>query len=95
MSDIFSTIIFRGFPLSKNDFEFQDGVSECIEKFALAGIKVWVLTGDKTDTAINIAYACRLFHVLRYNFLTILETIIFPHGLPVYLELGCKEWKLL
>lgn len=25
-----------------------------------AGIKVWVLTGDKTETAVNIGYACRL-----------------------------------
>lgn len=25
-----------------------------------AGIKVWVLTGDKTGTAINIGYSCRL-----------------------------------
>jgi phospholipid-transporting ATPase len=26
----------------------------------LAGIKVWVLTGDKVDTAKNIGYSCRL-----------------------------------
>lgn len=25
-----------------------------------AGIKVWVLTGDKTGTAINIGYSCKL-----------------------------------
>ena len=25
-----------------------------------AGIKVWVLTGDKTDTAKNIGYSCKL-----------------------------------
>jgi magnesium-transporting ATPase (P-type) len=25
-----------------------------------AGIKVWVLTGDKVDTAKNIGYSCRL-----------------------------------
>ena len=25
-----------------------------------AGIKLWVLTGDKIETAINIGYACRL-----------------------------------
>ncbi|KAK9070652.1 hypothetical protein SSX86_011054 [Deinandra increscens subsp. villosa] len=35
-------------------------VPECIEKLANAGIKIWVLTGDKMETALNIGYACRL-----------------------------------
>ena len=36
------------------------GVGDCIEKLADAGIKLWVLTGDKMETAINIGYACRV-----------------------------------
>lgn len=39
----------------------QDGVPECLQALAAAGIKVWVLTGDKVETAISIAYSCRLF----------------------------------
>ena len=39
----------------------QDGVPECIHSLRHAGIKVWVLTGDKIETAVNIAYASRLF----------------------------------
>lgn len=31
-------------------------VPECINKLALAGIKLWVLTGDKMETAVNIGY---------------------------------------
>ncbi|CAL5419917.1 unnamed protein product [Camellia sinensis] len=31
-----------------------DKVPECIDKLAQAGIKIWVLTGDKMETAINI-----------------------------------------
>lgn len=31
-------------------------VPECINKLALAGIKIWVLTGDKMETAVNIGY---------------------------------------
>lgn len=31
-------------------------VPECIDKLALAGLKIWVLTGDKLETAINIGY---------------------------------------
>ncbi|CAJ1944306.1 unnamed protein product [Sphenostylis stenocarpa] len=40
--------------------KLQDGVPECIDKLAQAGIKLWVLTGDKMETAINIGYACSL-----------------------------------
>lgn len=29
-------------------------VPECIDKLAEAGIKMWVITGDKMETAINI-----------------------------------------
>ncbi|OQR81958.1 phospholipid-transporting ATPase [Thraustotheca clavata] len=38
----------------------QTGVPETIACLMSAGIKVWVLTGDKEETAINIAFACRL-----------------------------------
>ena len=40
--------------------KLQDQVGETIEVLKQAGIKVWVLTGDKVGTAINIAYSCRL-----------------------------------
>lgn len=38
----------------------QDGVPETIAELAQSGIRLWVLTGDKTETAINIAYSCNL-----------------------------------
>lgn len=38
----------------------QDGVPETIAELAKASIKIWVLTGDKEETAINIAVACNL-----------------------------------
>ncbi|KAI7805614.1 putative phospholipid-transporting ATPase VD [Triplophysa rosa] len=38
----------------------QEEVPETIEALQEAGIKVWVLTGDKQETAINIAFACKL-----------------------------------
>ncbi|XP_076808576.1 phospholipid-transporting ATPase VD-like isoform X3 [Clavelina lepadiformis] len=40
----------------------QDGVPETIESLRQAGIQVWVVTGDKQETAINIGYSCRLIH---------------------------------
>ncbi|XP_053157744.1 phospholipid-transporting ATPase VB isoform X2 [Hemicordylus capensis] len=38
----------------------QDGVPDAIAAFREAGIQTWVLTGDKQETAVNIAYACKL-----------------------------------
>ena len=38
----------------------QDGVPQTIANLSLAGIKIWVLTGDKQETAINIGYSCQL-----------------------------------
>ncbi|KAE8721534.1 putative phospholipid-transporting ATPase 8 [Hibiscus syriacus] len=40
--------------------KLQNGVPECIDKLAQAGIKIWVLTGDKMETAINIGFPCSL-----------------------------------
>ena len=33
----------------------------CAENMAGAGISVWILTGDKKETAINISYSCGHF----------------------------------
>uniref|UniRef100_A0A8C8FE30 Phospholipid-transporting ATPase n=1 Tax=Oncorhynchus tshawytscha TaxID=74940 RepID=A0A8C8FE30_ONCTS len=38
----------------------QAGVPETIATLMKADIKIWVLTGDKQETAINIGYSCRL-----------------------------------
>ncbi|XP_026422131.1 probable phospholipid-transporting ATPase 4 [Papaver somniferum] len=40
--------------------KLQKGVPQCIDKLAQAGLKIWVLTGDKMETAINIGFACNL-----------------------------------
>jgi len=42
--------------------KLQDEVGETIFRLKEAGIKVWVLTGDKVETAINIGYACKLLN---------------------------------
>ncbi|XP_062250513.1 phospholipid-transporting ATPase VB isoform X2 [Platichthys flesus] len=38
----------------------QENVPDTIVALREAGIQVWVLTGDKPETAVNISYACRL-----------------------------------
>ena len=40
--------------------KLQEGVPEAIDKLRRANIKLWMLTGDKRETAINIGYSCRL-----------------------------------
>ncbi|TRY55627.1 hypothetical protein DNTS_008832 [Danionella cerebrum] len=40
--------------------KLQDGVALTIEQLAKAEIKIWVLTGDKQETAENIGYSCNL-----------------------------------
>ncbi|GFG30600.1 hypothetical protein Cfor_10512 [Coptotermes formosanus] len=38
--------------------QLQDGVQETLESLRAAGIKVWILTGDKVETAVNISLSC-------------------------------------
>jgi phospholipid-transporting ATPase len=40
--------------------KLQEGVPETIQILMEAGIKMWVLTGDRQETAINIGYSCKL-----------------------------------
>lgn len=45
--------------------ELQDQVAETIKDLRQAGIKVWMLTGDKMTTAYNIGLSCGMIH--KYN----------------------------
>ena len=49
----------------------QIGVPEAIDKLRRAKIKLWMLTGDKRETAINIGHSCRL--IKDYSYITILD----------------------
>ena len=40
--------------------KLQQGVPDAIERLRRAGIKMWMLTGDKRETAINVGRSCRL-----------------------------------
>jgi P-type E1-E2 ATPase len=59
--------------------KLQDGVSKCLKRvipsideairfMREAGIKVWVLTGDKVETAINIGYSSGLIDSMMIQF---------------------------
>ena len=51
--------------------KLQTGVPESIEKLRRAKIKLWMLTGDKRETAINIGHSCRL--IKNYSSITVLD----------------------
>lgn len=40
--------------------KLQEGVVETIDKLSRANIKIWMLTGDKRETAVNIGHSCGL-----------------------------------
>jgi len=41
--------------------KLQNGVPDAIASLSAAGIKIWVLTGDKLETAVSISHSCSLF----------------------------------
>ena len=49
----------------------QDNVPSTIMRLREAGIKIWMLTGDKIETAINIGISCRIIEedmaIIRWN----------------------------
>ncbi|PLB54928.1 phospholipid-transporting ATPase [Aspergillus steynii IBT 23096] len=51
--------------------KLQKGVPEAMDKLRRANIKMWMLTGDKRETAINVGHSCRL--VKDYSTLVILD----------------------
>lgn len=51
--------------------KLQNGVPQAIDKLRRANIKMWMLTGDKRETAINIGHSCRL--IKDYSSVTILD----------------------
>ncbi|KAM3847610.1 phospholipid-transporting ATPase ID-like isoform 2-T4 [Vipera latastei] len=42
--------------------KLQEGVPQTIEILERANIKIWVLTGDKQETAVNIGYSCNMLY---------------------------------
>lgn len=51
--------------------KLQKGVPETIDRLRRAKIKLWMLTGDKLQTAVNIGHSCRL--IKDYSSVTILD----------------------
>ena len=52
----------------------QEDVSSCIRDFRTAGIKVWMLTGDKGETALEIGLRCGLYDLQQMRVIKIVES---------------------
>jgi magnesium-transporting ATPase (P-type) len=53
----------------------QDDVAKCIEEFRIAGIKVWMLTGDKGETAKEIGKSCGLYDEKTMKLIEVTESL--------------------
>ncbi|KAI9364414.1 hypothetical protein DFJ73DRAFT_809180 [Zopfochytrium polystomum] len=71
--------------------KLQDGVPESIKTLAQAGVKLWVLTGDKMETAINIGFACNLLS--RDMYLIIIKSTSYRNTYEQLVEALEKFWK--
>ncbi|KAG5039270.1 hypothetical protein JHK85_011746 [Glycine max] len=93
MTEVEKALVRRGSDVESevdggsSDILGQIQVPECIEKLARAKIKLWVLTGDKMETAVNIGYACSL---LRQDMKQIVITLDSPDILSLEKQ-GDKE----
>ena len=58
MDRIESSLALQG--ATANEDKLQPGVPETIAQLARAGVRVWMVTGDKQETAVNIGFATKL-----------------------------------
>ncbi|XP_060944669.1 phospholipid-transporting ATPase ID [Limanda limanda] len=69
--------------------KLQDGVPQTIEQLAKADIKIWVLTGDKQETAENIGYSCNMLREdMKKIFIVAANT---PEGVKEELQNARRE----
>ncbi len=58
--------------------KLQDNVETAIHYFEKAGIQVWMITGDKMETAKSIGYSCKMFTKNEMDILQIDEQFFRP-----------------
>ena len=58
-----------------NEDKLQPGVGDTIATLGRAGIKIWMLTGDKQETAVNIGYATRMINDDMFHLVLTVESL--------------------
>lgn len=61
-------------------------LAETIEFIRQAGVKIWMLTGDKADTAKNIGYACQLLTRDNMELLEYEKDVVNIHQSTILME---------
>lgn len=74
--------------------KLQQGVPECIAQLVQAGTVIWILTGDKEETAINIAVACNLLQPTTFMEHVIINGSVAPDRISMkkFLEQEIKRY---
>ncbi|KAG8010054.1 Phospholipid-transporting ATPase ID [Nibea albiflora] len=75
--------------------KLQEGVPETIAVLSLANIKIWVLTGDKQETAVNIGYSCKMltddmtevFNITGHTVQSVRQELRSAHALEADMEM--------
>ncbi|KAG9309612.1 hypothetical protein JVU11DRAFT_10273 [Chiua virens] len=68
--------------------KLQEGVPDAIETLHRAGIKLWILTGDKLQTAIEIGFSCNL---LKQDMEIMIISADSPEGTRAQIEAGLNK----
>jgi len=72
--------------------KLQDGVPETIATLMEAGIRIWVLTGDKQETAIEIAKSCKL---IQQDMQTVILSSDTQEEFFKLLDENCRRYRVL
>lgn len=72
----------------------QENVPETIQALREAGMQVWVLTGDKLETAVNIAYSCKLLDQNDLVFTFKMENKVL-NSISIWSQSVCIDWPLM
>uniref|UniRef100_A0A2K6FY14 Phospholipid-transporting ATPase n=1 Tax=Propithecus coquereli TaxID=379532 RepID=A0A2K6FY14_PROCO len=81
--------------------KLQDQVPETIETLMKADIKIWILTGDKQETAINIGHSCKLLKknmgmiVINEGSLDVSKIMVSPLQKSEVVEMVKKQVKVV
>ncbi|BFU18284.1 phospholipid-transporting P-type ATPase, putative [Entamoeba histolytica HM-1:IMSS-B] len=74
--------------------KLQDGVPETIQSLRRGGIRIWMITGDKVETAINIGSTCgltqqeKIIHMTTDNCVEVLKNGVLNEDYSVVFDFG-------
>lgn len=70
----------------------QEGVPDAVAALREAGIQLWVLTGDKQETAVNVAYSCKLLQQTDTVYSISTENQVRPKFLGPDVQVQSTPW---